>query len=299
MGKVVVAGAGRNKGWRPFRAVATALSALCLLWAASPRQGHGQGYALEVSLRPPPGMESRSVGFVFEGRLLRGQRLTESAYVRHMPDCIRADRFYGTWGLNQLLLRAARRVAVRLPGARLSVGELSAKRGGTIPGHRSHQSGRDVDIGFYLVDAGGRPAYTEHFLDVRADGRVVDRSQGGLGELFGMRFDAARNWELIEKLVTDDVTRVQYIFVADTVAELLLSHARATGASPVIQERARAVMVQPDHGHPHRNHFHVRTYCAPSDRPRCRDQAPFWPWYPGPIPGGLFASLERARKVFE
>ncbi|MCX7809148.1 MAG: hypothetical protein N2515_11135, partial [Deltaproteobacteria bacterium] len=45
-------------------------------------------------------------------------------------------------------------------------------------------------------------------------------------------------------------------------------------------ERAQSVMVQPSHGHPHRNHFHVRIYCAPDDRPFCQDSAPFHPWYP-------------------
>jgi hypothetical protein len=49
-------------------------------------------------------------------------------------------------------------------------------------------------------------------------------------------------------------------------------------------ERAEAVMVEPARGNPHRSHFHVRIYCAPSDRPTCRDVAPFWSWYPGNPP---------------
>jgi len=33
-------------------------------------------------------------------------------------------------------------------------------------------------------------------------------------------------------------------------------------------------MLQPSHGHPHRNHFHVRIYRPPADRPRCEDREP-------------------------
>jgi len=43
------------------------------------------------------------------------------------------------------------------------------------------------------------------------------------------------------------------------------------------------VMSQPRH-HPHRNHFHVRIYCNPHERPGCRDRAPFHSWYPGRPP---------------
>jgi murein endopeptidase len=49
--------------------------------------------------------------------------------------------------------------------------------------------------------------------------------------------------------------------------------------------RAEALLIQPSHGHPHRNHFHVRIYCPPADRPACEDREPFHPWYPGTAPG--------------
>lgn len=276
-----------------------------LVLAVVPAGSYGQWTVAEVNLRPPAGMESRSLGYVSAGGLRRAQRLRESKYIRHMPDCQARARFFGTWELLQLVQRAARRVAFRLPGAKLSVGELSAQRGGAVSGHRSHQNGRDVDLGFYLLDARGRTAYARQFLDVhevRGTGRAraVDRAGSSEAALFGLRFDDARNWELVAKLVGDDVARVQYIFVAETIARRLLSYAQSVGASPELMARARTAMLQPDHGHPHRNHFHVRIYCSPDDRPNCKDQGPFWPWYPGEVPGGLFASLERMRhRVFE
>jgi penicillin-insensitive murein endopeptidase len=238
----------------------------------------------EISLRPPPGMRSRSLGFAWDGKLLRGMPVRASDYVRHVGEYRQHGRFFGTWELVQLLERAARRVAFRLPGAKLSIGELAQAGGGPIGGHRSHQSGRDVDIGFYTTLADGTPYYTYAFADFDARGRGVAPNQY-------LRFDDARNWELIAKLLSDGDARVQYVFVANTIKQRLLAEAVRRGAPRTLIVRAKAVLVQPAQGHPHRNHFHLRIYCAPADRGLCRDRGPFWPWYPGAPPGGLFSPL--------
>ncbi len=254
---------------------------LALLAVTSPAATQGtrasRKVQQEVSLRPPPGMRSRSVRFAWDGRLLRGMRMAESNYVRYVPEYASAGHFYGTWELVQLLERAARRVAFRFPGSRLPLGELSTREGGDIGGHHSHESGRDVDIGFYMTGAGGRPYEGISFANFDARGR-------GLPPNEGLRFDDARNWELVSKLVSDPDARTQYIFVARTLEQRLLREAERRGAPRSVIERAAAVMVEPGHGHPHANHFHVRIYCAPADRPACKDVGPFWPWYPGVAP---------------
>jgi penicillin-insensitive murein endopeptidase len=58
--------------------------------------------------------------------------------------------------LVSLIERAAERVAV-LPGARLTVGELSAESGGSPPAIARTRTGRDADLAFYMLDARGRP----------------------------------------------------------------------------------------------------------------------------------------------
>ena len=173
--------------------------------------------------------------------------------------------------------RAADRVATRVPGARLSVGELSGPRGGRIDGHRSHQNGRDVDIAFYMLDAAGRPYDPYGFA-------AFDRHGHGLTPNESLTFDDRRNYELLARLVSDPDARVQYVFVADTLKNRILREARRRRASERVLTRLEAVMVQPSHGHPHRNHFHVRIYCPPADRPRCEDREPFHAWYPGEPP---------------
>lgn len=216
---------------------------------------------------------SRSIGFPFAGRLQNGIELRESSTLRYTPEYARGGNFFGTWELVQLLQRAGAHVARRVPGAKLSVGELSRRGGGPLPGHNSHQNGRDVDIAFYMLDGGRRPFEPWAFANFDDLGR-------GEGPNVGLRFDDVRNWELVSRLVVDPDARVQFIFVAQGLRRRLLETARTRHASPSIVTRAARLLVQPAEGHPHRNHFHVRIYCGPASRPRCADRAPFHPWYP-------------------
>ncbi len=214
---------------------------------------------------------SRSQGYPFQGRLQRGVQLRESRYLRHVTEYAAAGNHYGTWELVQLLERAAYRVSRRLPGAKLSVGELSREGGGRIPGHASHQNGRDADVSFYMLDGRGRPHEPFAFAAFDANGR-------GTGPNRGLTFDDARNWELVAKLVADGDARIQFIFVANHLKQRLLREGRRRGAPASVLARAERVLVQPAEGNTHENHFHVRIYCSPGNRPACRDRAPFHPW---------------------
>ncbi len=265
-------------------ALSAGSAALSPVAIATPRAGALAAATAEISLRPPPGLRSRSLGYAWDGELERGLKIHESDYVRYVGEYAPGGNFYGTWELVQLLERAARRVTFRLPGARLSLGELSRESGGHIDGHRSHQSGRDADVGFYMTRADGQPYYTYAFAEMDARGRGLPPNQY-------LRFDDARNWELVAKLLADGDARVQYVFVATYLRQRLLDEAARRHAPAVLIERAKAALVQPAHGNPHRSHFHVRIYCAPADRRVCEDRAPFWPWYPGTPPGGQFTAF--------
>ena len=65
---------------------------------------------------------------------------------------------FGTVEVVRALVQAARRVDGELGGLPLTINDLSLAGGGPIPHHRSHQSGRDVDVLFYQLDEnGGEP----------------------------------------------------------------------------------------------------------------------------------------------
>ncbi|HKP58039.1 MAG TPA: penicillin-insensitive murein endopeptidase [Polyangiales bacterium] len=262
---------------RSLLSIGLCVGLLCSAQVASAQRASLRAVA-EVNLRPPANMRSKSAGYPWEGTLARGMKLKESRYVRYISECeASGDRFYGTWQLVQLLERAARGVAARYPGAKLAAGELSSKEGGDVGGHSSHESGRDADIGFYILRGDGKPYQGATFASFNAAGRSVIPGSS-------LRFDDARNWELISKLVTDREARVQYIFVHRSIRARLLREAARRKAPADVINRAESVLVEPARGNKHRTHFHVRIYCATSDRPQCRDVAPYWAWYPGMPP---------------
>lgn len=258
----------------------------CLILLASTLRP-SQGAALDDT-RPERVSVSVSSGLPWEGRLLHAVKLRLSAMLRPVADYVRGGNFYGTAELVSLLERTARSVATRWPGSVLSVGELSAPRGGQIAGHHSHRSGRDVDVAFFMHDDEGDSARFWRFVKFGGEGRARNASHP-------LYFDDARNWALVSAMLRDPEARVQYMFVAKPLRTRLLKEGRRRGESDAFLRAAAAVLVQPRAGHKHDNHFHVRIYCAKDDRPACRDSAPYWPWYDGAPPDGSYAELPLIR----
>lgn len=221
---------------------------------------------------PSTPRQSRSVGWPWRGRLRDGVRLRASDTLRFMNVDRPRGNFYGTSALVGLLERVAQRVDVLVPGARLNVGELSKRGGGNIIGHRSHENGRDVDLGFYVKDQAGLPIETRSFVDVNRQGI------GRLNEEERIFFDDVRNWIMMETLVTDPEVVVQHAFTHRHVRHRLLQTGERLGASPELLAKVERVVISPGVRHPHRNHFHVRIYCAAADVPDCKDRGPYWPW---------------------
>lgn len=206
-----------------------------------------------------------SVGRPNRGRLVRGVALEPSAHL--VVKSSSHGQHFGTAELVSLLGRVASRVAEQSPGGRLHVGDLSREAGGRFGPHRSHRSGRDADVGLYLLDAAGQPIVTERFYDIRRDGTARQDPT--------VRLDDGRTWELIEALVTDTETPVQFVFLAPHIEQRLLAEGRRRGASEDLLARVDAVI---DAERQHTNHMHVRIYCPVDDVPRCDEEPPYHPW---------------------
>lgn len=238
---------------RPGRAAAT---------PSSPRRGP---VAKRAPLPAPPA-KPESVGHPNEGRLEGGVRLdTSRPYLRVVPSHERRDARWGLPALVGMIDRAARAVAKRYPDASLNVGDLSLRSGGELLRHNSHESGRDADLGFYVVDAAGKSVHARTF--VQFDETLKSSAAGGA------RFDLARNWLLVQHMVTDPVAQVSHIFVAEPLRKRLLAHARSIGVSQRILDRAAIAMMQPSNALPHDDHFHVRISCPRSMRGTCIELA--------------------------
>jgi penicillin-insensitive murein endopeptidase len=201
---------------------------------------------------------SVSIGRPSHGRISGGVRIPDSGegYVTGAPWVARGQR-YGTDELVDLIIATARRMAPRA-GRRLVVADLSGAGGGPAHAwHRSHQSGRDVDLLFYVLGPSGEPLEPAGMQAFDARGAA----RGGSGRTV----DVARTWELVKELITAPEAAVQWVFMYEPIAARLIDHAVAAGEPDRLVARARAALKQPGDSARHDDHLHVRVYCARDD----------------------------------
>ena len=192
---------------------------------------------------------TQSVGSPNEGQLVGGKQLKSSSSLRSV-----GSHKFGVPELVDMLTRSAERVAKKHTGSVLTVGDLSRRGGGDVDGHRSHESGRDADVAFYLRK-GKKPFVATRFTTIAED--------LGAKNIPGVSFDAERNWDLVHAWITDPNAHVLQIFVADHLKKRLLEEASKSGASESVLRRAKDVLFQPTKALPHDDHFHLRIACPP------------------------------------
>jgi penicillin-insensitive murein DD-endopeptidase len=239
---------------------------------------------------------SISLGTHARGALLRGVELPDEGAGYRVPAAWRLrHRQFATEEVVRWLTGVFGRVASELPGSVAALGDLSSQGGGRSFQHKSHGSGRDVDIFYYAVDPLGQPLHPDQAMfRFAADGEAVawspptpDRgarhpplvrgAKGGLvcGPLPAARFDARRTWALVRAMLSDPAVEVQWIFMHHALADLLLREGPTASDDPALVARAAALMHQPSDAQPHDDHMHVRVYCEPSDRALgCLDRGP-------------------------
>jgi murein endopeptidase len=123
----------------------------------------------------------------------------------------------------------------------IRVGDFSDVDGGRLKRHKSHQCGRDVDVGFYLES--GAPG-----------GFVVGTARN---------LDLPRNWVLLRSWLVR--TDVEVIFLDRRVQKLIYQYALGLGEDrywldQVFHGRGDAGHAIIQHVAGHRNHYHVRFY---------------------------------------
>lgn len=233
--------------------------------------------ATRTAAKREPTIPASSVGSPNEGKLVGGVKLdTSDGTVRVVPAYQRGDTRWGLPALVHMLERSAKKVAKKHPGAVLGIGDISRKNGGDIFLHRSHESGRDADVAFYVVDQRGK--------DLKPDTFVTFQGSIESSSMPGARFDVAKNWALVQAWLEDPVARVSHIFVADPLRRMLLAYAKPR-VLPALYNRAAAVMMQPSNALPHDNHFHVRISCPPEMKKSCVE-----------YPAGVFAKNAKKGK---
>lgn len=197
-------------------------------------------------------IKGQSVGSPQRGKLAEPARLPQSKryYRRRLP------RTYAAAHVIDQLAAAIGAVSAAHPKVgRLAIGDLSDEDGGSLSGHNSHQSGRDVDLGLYFKK---RPAgYPQEF---------VAAAKGQL--------DVAAMWTLIDALYAQSKKPggPTKIFLDYRIQKQLYAYARGQKVS---RAKLKKIFSYPDgrwaggrlvqHLRNHHDHLHVRFGCPPKD----------------------------------
>lgn len=221
-----------------------------------------------------PGLRG-SVGVPHHGVLTHGVALPAKGegFVRLRTDDVK----WGNPRLVRLLESAAATVKRARGGPPLVVADLAKRGGGKTPHHRSHRTGRDVDLLLFTLTPQGAPKKSPGFVRIGAD---------GLGKADGayVRFDVPRTWSLVKALLEAPEAHVQWIFVARWLEALVIEYARARGEDEELVWMAESVLLQPGDSAPHDDHLHLRIACTPDEAVAgCEGGGPYWPWLP-PVP---------------
>jgi penicillin-insensitive murein endopeptidase len=212
--------------------------------------------------RSPYSLMSLSVGAPNDGWQVRARQL-RSGSALHLRSGAERHAFAHP-ALVFMLERSAGELSRSFPGSVLLVGDLSAEQGGPLDGHRSHQSGRDADVAFFMLDWRGRPHRAEHFVAFGGDGRALHER--------GVVFDDARNFALVAAWLRDSRARVTNVFVSRPLRQRLLAYGARHAEHSVVNQMA-ALFSQPAGVSAHDDHFHVRIACPERQQAVC-DELP-------------------------
>ena len=161
--------------------------------------------ASPLSARATETIGSLSVGHPHAGFLINGVRMPEGP---HWSIGLPREA-YGTDETIQNLVHCIGRVNEQFPGTpRIVIGTISAERGGALPPHKSHRTGRDADVALYYID-----------------GKWHWNQPAGPDNL-----DRARSWALLRAVITE--TDVEFVLVDRAVQALLEEYALSIGEEP-------------------------------------------------------------------
>ena len=182
----------------------------------------------------PSLLGSMSVGFVDAGRVVNSER---------MPDgkdwtVVTPEKTYGTHETIAYLEKAIAAVRAAHPDAPLlRVNQIGAHDGGYLRPHKSHQSGRDVDLAFYYpTDEVVRAREREKYINVPLC------------------------WELLKSIIQN--TDVQLVLLDKHVQKVIYDYALKQGEDKdwldSLFHNGHDSLIQ--HARRHRDHFHVRFF---------------------------------------
>lgn len=195
--------------------------------------------------------DTESTGTANRGRLKGSIALQDGLGYR-----VRAtDRSYGTRTTVRLIEECIGNTRQKHKDAPdIMIGDLSFEKGGKMRPHKSHQSGRDADIAYYIK---GQDTAWRFYVAKPSN------------------LDVAKTWTLFKEFV--ETNKVEYIFVDYNLQKVLYEYGRKHGASAEYLDRvfqypkgksSQQGIIRWSRGHD--DHFHIRFKCDDDD-PKCAD----------------------------
>jgi murein endopeptidase len=201
-----------------------------------PLDGVPQDEVLRRLREAPASLGSMSLGRPNGGGLINGERLPPDPRWEHVDE----SHAWGTEETVQYLTAAIGQLFEQFPDSPpVFIGHISGPNGGYLSPHRSHQSGQDVDLGFFYT--------TKHQWYQRAS---------------AANLDLPRTWALVRAFITH--TDVRVIFLDHSLQGLLRAYATRIGEDPAWLASVfggngnNNPLIR--HAPGHATHLHVRFY---------------------------------------
>ncbi len=188
----------------------------------------------------PASLGPLSLGRASSGALVNGVKMPAGKHWELMG----GGAIWGTQETIDYLIGAIEAVNRQFPTGthKARIGHISARKGGALSPHKSHQSGRDVDVSYYYE----LPAKNLWYRRAHAD-----------------NLDLPRTWAFVRALVTG--SDVEMIFINTSIQKLIKEYALSVGEDrtwldSIFQTGSRHRWPLVRHARGHDTHIHVRFY---------------------------------------
>lgn len=171
------------------------------------------------------------------------------------------ERFYGTYEMSQIILNLGQFLHKEFDAFRLFVGNISARKGGLLNPHKSHQIGMDVDIAY--------PAATAADAEKLKFPVVVQQSSRKFNSSI---YSTKKTFELFKYAFKQTATPVDRIFADKLIIQDLCKYAiQNKEFSGKDKDLVEKLFQNIEHVDGHGDHFHLRLKCTDA-HPACRSK---------------------------
>lgn len=196
----------------------------------------------------------QSVGSYGGGGKLENASVLEFEGPHHYFSQPQERHNYGAYDLVRVVKILASKIYNEiLPGVKIRITDIGARKGGYLPPHKGHQNGLEADIG-----------YLTKYSHERVPQPAVNSASKWLGTMLMKEM-----WQLLKFLNGSE--RVSLVYVNKNIKPHICSYAKSIGEMDSDLGRLTLRKIVPiSH---HETHFHLRMECGRYN-PRCRTDGP-------------------------